>query len=136
MPIDYSKYATNWKTEIRPAILERAGHCCEKCNVPNYVYIFRGFLEDGTEVYQDAHGYISDANDSSTISEEDFETVIRPLSKDKAIKVVLTIAHLDHDITNNDHSNLMALCQRCHNRHDAQYRKGNRAKVKNQLNLL
>jgi hypothetical protein len=24
MPIDYKKYPKNWKTEIRPAILERA----------------------------------------------------------------------------------------------------------------
>ena len=32
----------------------------------------------------------------------------------KPIRIVLTIAHLDQDITNNDHKNLMALCQRCH----------------------
>lgn len=36
--------------------------------------------------------------------------------------VVLTIAHLDQDITNNADSNLAALCQRCHNRHDAPHR--------------
>ncbi len=29
-------------------------------------------------------------------------------------RVVLTVAHLDHDTTNNGDSNLMALCQRCH----------------------
>jgi len=34
-------------------------------------------------------------------------------------RVVLTIAHLDHDVQNNDTSNLAALCQRCHLRHDA-----------------
>jgi 5-methylcytosine-specific restriction endonuclease McrA len=28
--------------------------------------------------------------------------------------VVLTVAHLDHDIQNNDPANLAALCQRCH----------------------
>lgn len=28
--------------------------------------------------------------------------------------VVLTIAHLDHDRTNNECENLAALCQRCH----------------------
>jgi 5-methylcytosine-specific restriction endonuclease McrA len=32
--------------------------------------------------------------------------------------VVLTIAHLDHDPTNNTWDNLRALCQRCHLRHD------------------
>jgi len=29
-------------------------------------------------------------------------------------KVVLTIAHMDHDKTNNRFLNLRALCQRCH----------------------
>lgn len=29
-------------------------------------------------------------------------------------RVVLTVAHMDHDKTNNDPANLRALCQRCH----------------------
>lgn len=33
--------------------------------------------------------------------------------------VVLTVAHLDHDPTNNADSNLLAMCQRCHLRYDA-----------------
>lgn len=37
-------------------------------------------------------------------------------------KVVLTVAHLDHCPENNDLSNLMAMCQRCHNRYDAEHR--------------
>ena len=45
-------------------------------------------------------------------------------------KVVLTIAHVDHDITNNDDENLRAWCQKCHNGHDAQYRARNRKKKK------
>lgn len=34
-------------------------------------------------------------------------------------KVVLTVAHIDHDTTNNADENLAALCQKCHLRHDA-----------------
>lgn len=34
-------------------------------------------------------------------------------------KVVLTVAHLDHTPENCDDSNLLAMCQRCHNRYDA-----------------
>jgi len=34
-------------------------------------------------------------------------------------KVVLTVAHLDHDPSNCAESNLRALCQRCHIRYDA-----------------
>ena len=41
-------------------------------------------------------------------------------------RVVLTVAHLDHDPGNNDESNLAALCQACHNRYDAPKRHSNR----------
>ncbi len=41
-------------------------------------------------------------------------------------KVVLTVHHFDFDPTNNQEYNLMALCQRCHNRIDAKYRAKNR----------
>ncbi len=39
----------------------------------------------------------------------------------KKVKVVLTIAHLDHDETNNDVADdrLKAMCQLCHLRYDA-----------------
>lgn len=36
-------------------------------------------------------------------------------------KVVLTIAHLDHQPENNDPANLKALCQRCHLTYDAKH---------------
>jgi hypothetical protein len=29
MPIDYSKYPPNWKSEIRPRIMNRANNTCE-----------------------------------------------------------------------------------------------------------
>lgn len=32
----------------------------------------------------------------------------------KFTEVVLTVAHIDHDESNNDPDNLAALCQRCH----------------------
>jgi 5-methylcytosine-specific restriction endonuclease McrA len=41
-------------------------------------------------------------------------------------KVVLTVAHLDHNPQNNKPENLSALCQLCHNRHDAAKRAAGR----------
>lgn len=38
-------------------------------------------------------------------------------------KVVLTVAHLDHDPTNCDFANLRAWCQKCHNSYDASNRR-------------
>ena len=40
--------------------------------------------------------------------------------------IVLTIAHLDHIPEHCEDDNLRALCQRCHNRYDAEHRKQTR----------
>lgn len=90
MPCDYSKYPPNWKTEIVPRILSRAGEVrgndgqiiveakCEKCEVKNHS------------------------------------------TKENGTRVVLTIAHLDHDSENHDvqDERLRAWCQACHLRCD------------------
>ena len=52
---------------------------------------------------------------------------------DTGSRVVLTVAHLDHDPTNNRDENLKAGCQRCHNAYDAPMRRAGmrkRAKAK------
>ena len=41
--------------------------------------------------------------------------------------VVLTVAHLNHDPTDNRPENLRAMCQRCHNRYDKPHRTANAA---------
>ena len=40
----------------------------------------------------------------------------------KEVRIILTIAHLDHTPENSDPENLRALCQRCHNLYDAKHR--------------
>jgi len=115
MPIDYKKYPTNWKTEIRPRILERANNCCETCNVPNYSIIYR---PDGEKWELAPEGHQADA---------------MVLDGVKFIKIILTIAHLDHDETNFDvkDDRLKAMCQRCHLRYDAPEKARRRAAKKN-----
>lgn len=145
MPIDYSKYPQNWKTEIRPAVLARAKDCCETCGVPNCKLIFRGFLScpgvnNGREVYQDFDGRVFDAKNSELLFKDAFAS-ITPLSgnpNQKAIRVVLTIAHLDHDETNHDVKidRLRAMCQKCHLTYDAPEKKKRRQEKKNQTKLL
>jgi len=43
-------------------------------------------------------------------------------------KIILTIAHIDHIPENCDRENLRALCQKCHNKHDAEHRAKTRKK--------
>lgn len=42
-------------------------------------------------------------------------------------RVVLTVAHLDHNTQHNGEENLAALCQRCHLRHDLRLHQVNAA---------
>lgn len=137
MPCDYSKYAKNWKSEIRPAILERDGNCCKVCGVKNGIAIFRGYIFSANgkiEVYQTGGGEVYDATTGRMIFDGTVYACVDPLSGDenqKAIKVVLTIAHLDHDVKNNDYSNLAALCQKHHLAHDKEHHSKNSRQTRN-----
>jgi len=119
MPIDYSKYPKNWK-EIRARILEREQHRCKFCGIDNYEVIFRGILE-GKEVFQRSDGNCFTYPSGSFHSNNIFD--VEPINGDinqKAIKVILTIAHLDHDEENHNvkDERLAALCQKCHLNYD------------------
>lgn len=138
MPIDYKLYPKNWKTEIRPAILERANNCCEFCKAKNGHIYLRG-VWDGCECYQDMDGNIFASTDGMKIG-SDYLGEVFVGNKHVSVKIVLTIAHLDHDITNNDYSNLKALCQKCHLNYDMKHhiinRKESAQKRKKQYTLF
>jgi len=103
-PEDRDRYPANWE-DIRTQVLMRAGHCCEwpGCGVRNHAagywdrekFVTIGFgIADPREVMQlAAHGH-------------------------RLIRIVLTVAHLDHTPENCDLSNLRAWCQRHHLRYD------------------
>jgi len=137
MPIDYKKYHPEWKTRIRPDILIRANNCCEVCNVDNYNYVFRGYIRNNEgrkiEVFQDSESKIYNATNGRFLYKDYFADII-PLSgnvNQKAVKIVLTIAHLDHDINNNSYDNLKALCQKCHLNYDKVHHATNSRNTRN-----
>lgn len=157
MPIDYKIYPENWFSEIRPSILRRAGGSeeedprigakCECCGVVNYSVVFT-CGESGEVIYHfhdgsygiepwEAVGY-SSYKEAREVCDGVNRAAV-PSWEDKRSVIVLTISHTDHDIKNNDPSNLKALCQRCHLKHDAQHhalnRKINKAKKAGQLFL-
>lgn len=98
MPCDYKKYHPEWKTRIRPDILERDKHSCKFCGVRNHSII---------------HRYGKGVNDWVYWA-EGMESEAWTLDGLKSTQIVLTIAHLDHNKKNNDYDNLAALCQKCH----------------------
>lgn len=119
MPIDYSRYPPNWKSEIVPRIIERAGNSCEKCGVENKAKLWSVpiMIRDKSK-YKVKRIWVSSSHDmerlkSIALSSNDCQI--------KQVKVVLTIAHLDHDELNHDVTDdrLSALCQQCHLNYDA-----------------
>lgn len=118
MPINYKLYPANWQ-DIRKNILERDNHCCKVCKVKNGIYVFRG-LWNNQEVFQTNDARVYRTTDGQFLTENPF-ACIDPSTGDpaqKAIKIVLTVAHLNHDIKDNREENLSALCQLHHLRLD------------------
>lgn len=107
--------------EIRQEVLERAGHKCEQCGVPDRTTVLR-VKAPGFEHWIDpASGHAHDADTG------EFLGAVRgsEMPFGKFCRIVLTIAHLDHDPTNNgmpgNRSNVKALCQRHHLAWDAKH---------------
>ena len=131
MPIDYKKYPPNWLSEIRPRIMERANNTCE----------FEGCdFKHGETVFAVRHrgkttGWYRDINEAelqpiTRETKKNFKTgKVEAVLNPKPVKVILTIAHLDHDETNHNVTDdrLKAACQLCHLRYDAKekYRRVN-----------
>ena len=140
MPCNYKNYPPNWFTEIRPRILERAKNCCEQCFVKNYEIILRGEWA-GMKAFKTEDGKIFNAENGEKIGEHYFGEINKK-PKAKLTKVILTIAHLDHDKENFEVSDdrLKALCQRCHlvldKEHHAEKRRETINKKKGLKNLF
>lgn len=122
-PENKHRYPENWD-QIRAQILERAGNRCEFCGLENYA---EGHRDKAGEWYSLERIEMLKAKGL-----DPFEgtRALNFTSCKKRIKIVLTIAHLDHTPENNDPANLRALCQRCHNRYDQPNRQLNRKKAK------
>ena len=111
-----ARYPRNWRTEIVPAIRARSGNRCEctgQC----------GDAHDGPPILP--IGRRCWASNGAMIRRHiEFPSVwiagpephpLVPMSQfAPPIRVVLTVAHLDHVPEHCDPSNLLHLCQRCH----------------------
>lgn len=111
MPINKKDYPPNWAS-ISISIRERANWRCEWCDAPNSKYIVR---VAGAPLLA-AWKTVTICGISKRVPWGDF--TVAPDRAPGSTKIVLTVAHLDRDRTNNDPSNLAALCQRCHLNHD------------------
>lgn len=142
MPCNYDDYPANWKTEIRPAVLRRAGQRvgpntgvvfkearCEECDARNRAYGWRDksgrFLE-----MDEVEAALRKGQDLFAPGGPLDHCLYKNGSRTRPTRIVLTVSHTDHDLTNNDMGNLRALCQRCHLAHDQELHMANARKTR------
>lgn len=115
-------YPPDWPA-ISRAIRESARQKCEWCNAPNGNYIlrdpkpteYREIEINGTKTWVPCLDFqVSWMAMGNKLPPEE----IRRMKQAGYTRVILTVAHLDRDRSNNAPSNLAALCQRCHLNHD------------------
>ena len=120
-----------WRN-IRNHILDRCSQPdgierCEQCGKPNHESVLCRRLQPlgswswydvTTSNWRDDHG--RPTGNPFTVER----------STVKKTRVVLTIAHLDHDPTHNTPENLRAWCQACHLAHDTEQHRSTRARTR------
>lgn len=131
MPIRHenkARYPADWKA-ISKRIRDKAGNRCEQCGVENGRMIYRGSHEMMPAWrYADDPVFVSsrspfDGSDLPGTSWDDFDK-----RKGDAVRVVLTVAHLNHTPEDCADENLRAWCQRCHLAYDMPMRRAGTAK--------
>ena len=116
MSIRKQDYPPDWPA-ISRAARERAGQKCEWCGTRNGYWIIRDAAPTqyirvvlNGQIAQKPFGDFQEVFPQN-LSREYYKSL-------GATKIILTVAHLDRDRSNNAPSNLAALCQRCHLNHD------------------
>lgn len=113
-PENKHRYPADWK-QVRERILRRANWCCEHpgCRARHGV---TGYWHDSRFQPMPDALWRAGAKPGDLIRCADGADI-------KIIKIVLTIAHLDHTPENCSDENLRAWCQRHHLAYDAQHHK-------------
>ena len=123
-------YGRDWQRVTRPRILKRAGNRCEQCRKPNgktVIVLRRGdwlwWRTPRSKRWRNRNGEISLAP-------------LAPPLGEYRVRVVLTIAHLNHVSRDDRDDNLKALCQWCHLHYDQLHHKETRSARKDQSRPL
>jgi hypothetical protein len=120
-PENKGRYPADWKTAIVPAVRCRSGNCCEGCGVKNHA--LGGRLPGGRFLPAEPTGDNGLRLTWPRPGEWAWCRADGTSAWLRIIRIVLTVAHLDHDdLETRDISRMRHWCQRCHNRHDAKAR--------------
>lgn len=115
-PENKARYPKDW-AQISARIRKRAGNKCEECGIDNYSV---GGRERGQW-----HPALPTGDDGLRLTwpKPGEWAWCEGAKKLRIIRIVLTVAHLDHQPENCADDNLRCWCQRCHNLYDAAMRR-------------
>jgi 5-methylcytosine-specific restriction endonuclease McrA len=128
-PENRDRYPKDWPA-ISQRVRREAGYKCEWCGVQNHQLGARsptGLWLPAQPVGTNC-GRTPSGLDWPLEGDEGWCSLIMPNGDEitmrlRIVRIVLTVAHLDHQPENCAPENLKALCQRCHNRYDARHRR-------------
>lgn len=126
-PENRDRYPPDWP-QIRARILARAGNACERCRVQNHAVGARRRRSDREFLPALPLGEIGLPLVWPKPGTEAWCGMGEHREWRRMIRIVLTVAHLDHTPENCDESNLLALCQRCHLAHEHHQRNAYRTR--------
>jgi len=145
MPINYKEYPPEWK-EIRERILKRADDCCEFCGLPNYEEGYRIMIQnengkwiwlEGVLCFNPRHFKEKYYRKQILLDGSSAYFVQNLKVSKRKTKIILTIAHLDHDKENWEikDGRLAALCQLCHLMYDVGHKSEKRKRTKHEKSI-
>ena len=117
-------YPADWQA-VRLRILQRAGYRCEHPGCMARQYSVGWWITDpNTQAWRWSPAWGQNDNPRTYQEARQMAAELdhdRSEEGPKPIVIVLTIAHLNHDPTDNRDDNLAAMCQRHHLAYDAEY---------------
>lgn len=127
-PENKSRYPQNWKSEVVPRIRARSGNRCEctgQCGVEHGHSYCTDLSEIGRcGIHNGDVSYMIDGRWQVCLESELGEEMERCDGKIyRAVRIVLTVMHLNHKPEDCCDENLLHACQGCHNRYDAPMRR-------------
>ncbi len=129
-PSEKSRYPKDWP-EVSRRVRERAGNKCEFCGVANYAL---GGRRKADGAWMEAHPKGEKLLHLEWPSPGELwwcgDRERQGVALLKIVRIVLTVAHLDHTPENCADENLKALCQRCHLIYDAKHHAKNAAETR------
>jgi len=128
-PENAARYPKDWKSEIVPRIRARSGNRCEcrgECGINHEIKnhgsmpldVRRCGIANGDVSYMTPDGKWHGCNYYD--EGEEMERIAGKVYR--AVKIVLTVMHLNHQPEDCRDENLLHACQGCHNRYDAPMR--------------